>query len=78
MVPADIFQEVSDVGQHFYFRNPAGGSVGAGLWEEGGSKSSKAGRTVQEMDAESLLRVQMTGLRDSLRICDFVWDCVVR
>lgn len=53
MVPADIFQEVSDVGQHFYFRKPAGGSVGAGLWEGGGSKSSKAGRTVQEINAEA-------------------------
>lgn len=68
---------MSDVGQHVYFRKPAGGSVGAGLWEGGGSKSSKAGGMVQEIDAESMPRVQMTGLRDSPRICDLYWDSVV-
>lgn len=67
---------MSDVGQHVYFRKPAGGSVGAGLWEGGGRKSSKAVRMVQEINAESVLRVEMTGPRDPPRICDFYWDMV--
>lgn len=53
----DIFQEVSDVGQHFYFRKPAGGSVGAGLWEGCDGKFSEAVRMGQEMDAVAMPRV---------------------
>lgn len=41
------------------------------------AESSKAVRMGQEIDAESVRRVEMTGPRDPLRSCDFYWDSVV-
>ena len=41
---------------HFYFRTPAGGSVGARLWQGGDGKFSEAVRMGQEMDAVPMLR----------------------